>query len=562
MRSALSYGGDVANVPSSSTLSQVVTSGGGGSATTLVSSLNPSTAGTSVMFTATVAGSNPTGSVNFKDGASSITGCSAVALTGSGNSKTAAVHDQQPDRGDAQHHGRLRRRRRQRRFDQRGAVAGRQQGDEHHDRRQLCESVNRWRKCHVHRDRQRLAPTGSVNFKDGASSITGCSAVALTGSGNSKTAQCTTSSLTAATHSITAAYGGDAGNAASTSAALSQVVNSVGPGPSTTTVVSSLNPSTAGTSVMFTATVAGSNPTGSVNFKDGASSITGCSAVALTGSGNSKTAACTTSSLTAATHSITAAYGGDAGNAASTSAALSQVVNKVTSTHDRRQLCESVNRWRECHVHRDRQRLAPTGSVNFKDGASSITGCSAVALTGSGNSKTAQCTTSSLTAATHSITAAYGGDAGNAVSTSAALSQVVNSVGPGPSTTTVVSSLNPSTAGDERHVHGNDRRQQSDRQRQLQGRRQLDHRLQRGRAHRQRQQQDGSVHDQQPDRGDAQHHGRLRRRRRQRRFDQRGTVAGRQYRRRIDQCRTREQWRRRQRVEQLQHRLPGVRHHQ
>ncbi len=292
-----------------------------------------------------------------------------------------------------------------------------------------------------------MAPTGSVNFKDGASSITGCSAVALTGSGNSKTAQCTTSSLTAATHSITAAYGGDAGNAASTSAALSQVVNSVGPGPSTTTVVSSLNPSTAGTNVMFTATVAGSNPTGSVNFKDGASSITGCSAVALTGSGNSKTAQCTTSSLTAATHSITAAYGGDAGNTASTSAALSQVVNKVTSTttvvSSANPSTVGVNVTFTATV----SGLAPTGSVNFKDGASSITGCSAVALTGSGNSKTAQCTTSSLTAATHSITAAYGGDAGNAASTSAALSQVVNSVGPGPSTTTVVSSLNPSTAG-------------------------------------------------------------------------------------------------------------------
>jgi hypothetical protein len=83
----------------------------------------------------------------------------------------------------------------------------------------------------------------------------------------------------------------------------------------------------AGASVTFTATVVGSNPTGSVNFKDGASSISGCSAVALAGSGNSRTAACSTSTLTAATHSITAAYSGDAGNNASASAVLSQVVN-------------------------------------------------------------------------------------------------------------------------------------------------------------------------------------------------------------------------------------------
>jgi hypothetical protein len=99
----------------------------------------------------------------------------------------------------------------------------------------------------------------------------------------------------------------------------------------TTLLTSSVNPSVAGASVTFTATVTGSNPTGSVNFKDGANSISGCSAVALAGSGNSRTAACSTGALTAATHSITAAYGGDAGNAASASAALSQVVNATTS---------------------------------------------------------------------------------------------------------------------------------------------------------------------------------------------------------------------------------------
>jgi hypothetical protein len=98
-------------------------------------------------------------------------------------------------------------------------------------------------------------------------------------------------------------------------------------GLTTTTLASSANPSVAGASVTFTATVVGSNPTGSVNFKDGASSISGCSAVASAGSGNSRTAACSTSALTAATHSITAAYGGDAGNNASASAVLSQVVN-------------------------------------------------------------------------------------------------------------------------------------------------------------------------------------------------------------------------------------------
>jgi hypothetical protein len=274
-----------------------------------------------------------------------------------------------------------------------------------------------------------IAPTGSINFKDGGASIAGCSAVALAGSGNSRTAACTTSTLSVATHSIVASYGGDAGNLTSNSATLSQVVNSAGPAPTTTTLASSKNPSTVGTSVTFTATVAGTNPTGSVNFKDGANSISGCSAVALAGSGNSRTAACSTSALTAATHTITAAYAGDAGNAASTSAALSQIVNSVGPAPTTTTLVSSKNPSTVGTSVTFTATIAgsnPTGSVNFKDGANSISGCSAVALAGSGNSRTAACSTSALTAATHSITAAYGGDAGNTASTSAALSQVVN----------------------------------------------------------------------------------------------------------------------------------------
>src|SRR5205823_4112617 len=95
----------------------------------------------------------------------------------------------------------------------------------------------------------------------------------------------------------------------------------------TTGIATSLTPSTVGSSVTFTATVSGSAPSGSVNFLDGATSISGCAAVALTGSGNIRTATCSTSTLAAGTHSIVATYSGDAGNMGSTSVALSQVVN-------------------------------------------------------------------------------------------------------------------------------------------------------------------------------------------------------------------------------------------
>jgi hypothetical protein len=79
--------------------------------------------------------------------------------------------------------------------------------------------------------------------------------------------------------------------------------------------------------VTFTASVVGSSPTGTVAFADTGSTISGCAAVALTGSGNTRTAACTTSTLAVGTHNITATYGGDVANSASSNSALAQVIN-------------------------------------------------------------------------------------------------------------------------------------------------------------------------------------------------------------------------------------------
>jgi len=91
----------------------------------------------------------------------------------------------------------------------------------------------------------------------------------------------------------------------------------------TTTVISSVNPSGPGQSVTFTADVDTANNdtvNNSVTFKDGASVL--CNAVAL----SSGTAQCTTASLSAGTHLITAEYSGSGNYAPSTSSILSQVV--------------------------------------------------------------------------------------------------------------------------------------------------------------------------------------------------------------------------------------------
>lgn len=93
-------------------------------------------------------------------------------------------------------------------------------------------------------------------------------------------------------------------------------------GATTTTLSSSRNPSQKGRHVTFSANVTGSNPTGTVNFTDGGTSISGCAAAVLAGDA----ASCSTSSLGVGTHSIVATYSGDASNLGSVSAPLSQVV--------------------------------------------------------------------------------------------------------------------------------------------------------------------------------------------------------------------------------------------
>ena len=148
-----------------------------------------------------------------------------------------------------------------------------------------------------------VAPTGSVGFSDGGTTISGCGAVALTGSGNTRTAACSTSALSTGSHTIGASYVGDAGNTGS-QGNLTQTVQSAS-APTTTTLTSSANPSAAGTTITFTAAVNGTAPTGSVGFADGGTTLSGCTAVALTGSGNTRIAACSSNALTVGAHSIT-----------------------------------------------------------------------------------------------------------------------------------------------------------------------------------------------------------------------------------------------------------------
>ena len=252
--------------------------------------------------------------------------------------------------------------------------------------------------------------TGTVTFKNGGSTL---GAVALVGG----TASISTSTLAAGAHSITAVYGGSATDLGSTSAALAHTVNKAA---TSALVTSSVNPSSFGQSVTFKATVKSSTtgtPAGTVTFKDGATNL---STVTLVGG----VASFNTGALSVGSHSITVVYSGNGNFLTSTSAKLTQTVKKANTTT---KLTSSLNPSKKGQAVTFTATItpafsgAPGGTVTFKDGATTLG-------TGTVNTTTKKATfkTTTLSVATHSITAVYGGNGSFNGSTSAVVKQVVN----------------------------------------------------------------------------------------------------------------------------------------
>ena len=279
-----------------------------GTTTTVTSSLTPSTLGANVTFTATITrGSTPTGTVQFKDGAGNL-GSPVAVTAGQAQFATTAL-------GIGAH-----------------TITAVYSGDTNNagsTSAAFAQTVNQATTTTILNSSLALSalgasvtftatitgglgPTGTVQFKDGVSNLG--SPVAVT----SSQAQFATTVLGIGAHTITAVYSGDTNNAGSTSAGFAQGVTQA---TTTTTVTSSLVLSTVGANVTFTATITGgSNPTGTVQFKDGAANLG--SPVAVT-AGQAQFA---TTALGVGAHTITAVYSGDTNNAGSTSAAFAQTV--------------------------------------------------------------------------------------------------------------------------------------------------------------------------------------------------------------------------------------------
>lgn len=158
----------------------------------------------------------------------------------------------------------------------------------------------------------RPEPSGSVTFYDGTISV---------GTGTAPNATLDVDSLSVGSHTLTAVYAGDVNFNPNTSPALTVTVAQA----STTTALSVSSPNVIqGTSVTFTATVAGVNgvgtPTGSVSFMNGTAAL---GSGALNSSG---VATFMTSSLAVGSASITAVYAGDSSFTSSTSSAVAITV--------------------------------------------------------------------------------------------------------------------------------------------------------------------------------------------------------------------------------------------
>jgi hypothetical protein len=205
-------------------------------------------------------------------------------------------------------------------------------------------------------------------------------------------------------------------------------IHIAGPPATNTTLSSSANPSIAGQSVIFTATLVSSvgTPTGTVNFLDG---IVQVGSGTLNANGQ---ASFTTGTLAPGLHSITASYAGNTTFAASISSPLTQAVMKPSATSLVSSLNPSVSGQPVTFTATVTSSAGstPTGTVTFSDGANSLGTC---ALNGSGVATFV--TSSPLAVASHSITAIYGGDANYAASTSPAVTETVNAAGFAPSPT-------------------------------------------------------------------------------------------------------------------------------
>lgn len=384
-----SYSGDLYSQGSTSTASTVNVSST--TQTTLTTNSFAPGAGVAITLTATVSGSNPTGNVEFRDGATVL---ASIALSGN-----SAVYSPVLSAG---WHG----------------LTARYVGSPTNLTSTSGEVGVTWDRTTatitlgVNNSTPTVGttvtftanvagnnPTGSVTFMDGTSSLG-----VITVSGGS--ASLPTSALTIGGHSVTAIYSGDTNNKNATSTGTAVTVFST----SQTTLATSSAAPAAGASVILTATVTGSSPSGNVEFKEGATLL---ATIALSGN----TATYTRPAMSTGLHTLTAHYVGSGINRESWSGNVGVTWDKTNATAAVTVNDSAPNVGTSITFTATISGSSPTGNVTFMDGGTSL---------GSANVSggVAYLATSALGVGAHSVTANYSGDANNKSYTSAG--QAVN----------------------------------------------------------------------------------------------------------------------------------------
>lgn len=276
-------------------------------------------------------------------------------------------------------------------------------------------------------------PGGTLQFKVDGNNF----GAPVTMSGGSATTPPSTS-LSTGTHTVTAVYSGDSNFLASTSGAKTATIDKA---DTTTVLTANPNPTKYGQAVTFTATVGvvapgAGTPTGGVQFNiDGQPFGT---AIALSGS----TATLTVSNLPAGNHDVEAVYNGDADFASSSSAEITQGVDKADtdlalSTSDATAVSGQSLTYTANVTAVAPGAGTPTGQVQFEVDGTPLGG----PVTLSGGQATSPSTT--LLVGSHHVTANYLGDANFGGSNNSYDQQV----GAASTTTVASTSPNPSVFG-------------------------------------------------------------------------------------------------------------------
>jgi hypothetical protein len=245
-----------------------------------------------------------------------------------------------------------------------------------------------------------VAPAGAVTFTDtfnGATVALGAGPINLSAKG---TATVNLATLAPGTHSIVASYPGDADDGAS-SGTLSLVVAQA---TTATTVTAAPNPATVQSTITFSANVTGNGamPTGTVSFLANGNIALGTGTLNATG-----TTTVINATLAGGSYQITAVYSGDPNDAASTSAAITEVVGLIptattlstaatTGANSQTILVSTVQNSGMLGV-------PPTGTVTFTSGTTTVG-------TATLNADGVATLTPNLNAGTYTIIASYGGD--------------------------------------------------------------------------------------------------------------------------------------------------------